>query len=77
VPYLELWGIVACGWQLGRAALIAASKLASGSDDSAFMRNKIATARFYAASVMPRAGGIARGLAGGGESALELSAEQF
>ena len=30
VPYLELWGLVAGGWQMGRAALIAAEHLRDG-----------------------------------------------
>ena len=28
VPYLKLWGIVAGGWQMGRAAIVAAEHLA-------------------------------------------------
>ena len=41
--YLQLWGLAAGGWQLGRAALIAADELVSGGGDSEFLRNKIAT----------------------------------
>jgi alkylation response protein AidB-like acyl-CoA dehydrogenase len=75
--YLKLWGIVASGWQLGRAALIAARKLADGEGDAAFMRGKIATARFYAAAVLPQAAGLSRTVTHGGEATLELAAEQF
>src|SRR5438128_5780655 len=55
VPYLELWGLVAGGWQMGRAALIAARHLAEGSGDARFMTAKIQTARFYADCLLPRA----------------------
>ena len=48
VAYLELWGLVAGGWQLGRAALIGAEHLAAGKGDAAFLHAKIATARYYA-----------------------------
>jgi hypothetical protein len=77
VPYLELWGTVACGWQLGRAALIAASTLASGSGDNAFLRKKIATAAFYAKTILPRAEGLRQAIVDGGEAALALEADQY
>ena len=77
VHYLKLWGIVASAWQLGRAALVAARKLAADDGDAAFMRAKITTARFYAATVLPQAAGLARAVTHGGEATLELAAEQF
>ena len=40
VPYLELWGIVAGGWQMGRAALAATERLARNGGDGDFMRAK-------------------------------------
>jgi hypothetical protein len=75
--YLRLWGIVASAWQLGRGALVAARMLAAGEGDAVFLRAKIATARFYAATVLPQAPGLARTLMHGGEATLELAAEQF
>ena len=30
VPYLRLWGVVAGGWQMARAAQISAAKIAAG-----------------------------------------------
>jgi alkylation response protein AidB-like acyl-CoA dehydrogenase len=77
VPYLRLWGLVAGGWQLGRAALIAAKRLREGADDAAFLKAKIATARFYAECLLPQAPGLARTIAEGGQSALALAADQF
>jgi alkylation response protein AidB-like acyl-CoA dehydrogenase len=75
--YLKLWGIVASAWQLGRAALVASRKLAAEEGDAGFMRAKIATARFYGATVLPQAAGLARTIIHGGEATLELAAEQF
>ncbi len=77
VVYLHLWGLAAGGWQLGRCALIAADKLAAGQGDAAFLHNKIATARFYALSLLPQAPASARTVIQGGEPALELASEQF
>ena len=77
VPYLKLWGLVAGGWQIGRAALVAAGHLAAGTGDAGFLQAKIATARFYAEALLPQAAGLAQAVTGGGESALALAAEQF
>ncbi len=51
VPFLEFFGIVAGGWQLFRAAKVAAEKLAAGENDE-FYTAKIATATFYAHHVL-------------------------
>ena len=77
VAYLHLWGLAAGGWQLGRAALAAATQLASGNGDTTFLSKKIATARFYALALLPQVPGLARTLVEGGESALALEAEHF
>ena len=77
VPYLQLWGIVAGGWQMGRAALLAAQQLVSGQGDTEFLRAKIATARFYADSMLPQASGLAHTITEGGESVLALTADAF
>jgi hypothetical protein len=77
VSYLKLWGIVAGGWQMGRAALIAADRLAAGEGSSQFWNNKIATARYYADALLPQSSGLAHTIVHGGESALALAAEDF
>ena len=77
VPYLKLWGLVAGGWQLGRAALVAADHLAKGDGDAQFMRAKIATARFFADGLLPQASALAHTIIHGGESTLALPAEAF
>ena len=77
VAYLHLWGFATGGWQLGRAALIAADGVVSGSGDTEFLARKIATARFFALSLLPQAASFARSATEGSEAALELAAEQF
>ena len=77
VPYLELWGTVAGGWQLGRAALAAAKQLAAGTGDAGFLRAKIVTTRFYADAILPQASSLAVTVAQAGDSTLALAAEQF
>ena len=52
-PFLRLWGTVACGWQLTRAAEVSCS-LMKQADDS-FYQTKIETAKFYFAYEMPKA----------------------
>ena len=77
VPYLKLWGLVAGGWQLARSAKIAADRLQAGDGDPAFMRAKIATARFYAECLLPQADALAQSVVNGSATALALSADQF
>lgn len=77
VPFLKLFGIVAGGWQLARGALVSANRLAEGKGDQAFYASKIATARFFAEHVLAAAPGLAHTVIRGGESAIELSEEQF
>ncbi len=60
-PYLRLWGVVACGWQMAKAADISVKKLAQDDrlDNAQFYRDKIQTAEFYFNSEMPKVGYLA------------------
>ncbi|MEO9135410.1 MAG: acyl-CoA dehydrogenase [Casimicrobiaceae bacterium] len=77
VPYLKLWGVVAGGWHMARAAKVAVDKLARSEGDAAFMRAKIATARFYAESMLPLADAYAQSVVSGSPTVLALGADQF
>ncbi|MBN8442983.1 MAG: acyl-CoA dehydrogenase [Dechloromonas sp.] len=77
VPFLKLLGIVAGGWQMARAALVARAKLAAGEGDARFFEAKIVTARFFADHVMSEARGLSYAVVNGAAGALELSEEQF
>jgi hypothetical protein len=72
VPYLKLAGTVAGGWQMARAARIANHLLASGAENDAFLRGKIATARFYAEHVLPQVAPWRDEVTAGASSTLAL-----
>ena len=77
VPYLKLWGAVAGGWLMARAALIAEAKLSAGAGDAEFYRAKIATARFYAEHILPQAAALSTEVVNGASSVLALTEAQF
>jgi alkylation response protein AidB-like acyl-CoA dehydrogenase len=74
VPLLELFGVVAGGWQLLRSALVARDRLAAppaqGGAPPAFYRAKIDTARFYADHVLPQASALAHAIIEGSAGVL-------
>jgi hypothetical protein len=67
VPYLMLAGNLAAGWQMARALLAAEARLAAG-EESAFLRGKVATARFYAEHLLTRAPGLRDAIVAGAAS---------
>jgi len=75
INYLMLMGYVCGGWQMARAAMIAAQK--SVSSDKDFYRSKIVTARFYAEHYLPRTAGHFSAIRAGSGSIMALDAEQF
>jgi len=77
VLYLKLAGIVLGGWQMARAALVAQRKLDAGDGDAAFLRAKIATARFFADHILSGAGGLRSAIVEGSAGVLALDVEQF
>ncbi len=77
VPFLKLFGIVAGGWQLARAALVAKNRLAEGRGDRAFYTAKIATAQFFGDHVLAAAAGLAHTVIHGGESEAVLAEGEF
>jgi len=77
VPYLKLCGIVAGGWQMARAALIAKKQLAAQQGDAEFYRAKLITTRFYAEHILPQAVSLGHTVVNGADSVLALDAAQF
>ncbi len=77
VPFLKLLGIVAGGWQMARAALVAQRKLDGGDGEASFYQAKIITARFYADHVLSQAPGLAITVVNGASGALALDEDQF
>jgi 3-(methylthio)propanoyl-CoA dehydrogenase len=73
VPMLQLFGIVAGGWQLLRSASIAQRRLGEPQGKGAaagFYEAKISTARFYADHVLSKAPGLAHSIVHGASAAL-------
>jgi len=75
VPFLKLMGIVAGGWQMARAALVAEKKMEGG--EKSFLQAKIKTARFYAEHVLVQAPALRDTVVKGGAGVMALSDEQF
>ena len=73
---MMLFGIVCGGWQMARAALVAA-KGTSSVADRRFLNTKLATARFYADQILPRAQAYAFAVTSGSASVMALDEEDF
>ena len=76
-PYLRLFGTVAGGWLMGRAAVAAARKLGRANGDAGFLEAKLKTARFYADNVLPQAGALAASVTEGGSATLSIDEDQL
>ncbi len=77
VPYLKMAGMVFGGWQMARAALVAAEQLKSGGGDQAFLAAKLGTARFFADHFLPQAVASKTAIVDGSAGVLALAEEQF
>ncbi len=78
-PYLRLFGTVAGGWLLARAARAALRRIAEGDDapERGFLHAKVHTARFYLDNILPRASAEAAAASRGAASTLALDEAQF
>lgn len=76
VPFLHLFGIVAGGWQMGRAAVVARKQQLTGDADP-FLLAKLATARFFAEHFLTQAEGLAESVMCGAVGALEMADDSF
>ena len=76
VPFLMLFGYVAAGWQMTRAALVASHHGEAGDADP-FYTAKLVTARFYADHFLSRAAGLASTVTNGASSVMALAEDQF
>ena len=75
--FLMLVAIVAGGWQMARAALVATRKLAAKEGNASFLRAKLATTHFYSDHILPRAHAYAAAVQAGSASVMELEEDQF
>ncbi|MDR5858150.1 acyl-CoA dehydrogenase [Halomonas eurihalina] len=77
VDYLMYSGYVTLAYLFARAAKQAKSALAAGTDDAAFYRAKVNTARFYYERLLPRTRAHVQMIQAGGESLMALSPDDF
>jgi acyl-CoA dehydrogenase len=77
VPYLKLWGIVAGGWQMARAAQLSARHVAAGHPEADFYRAKLTTARFYADHVLSQASWLQHQIVNGSAAVLRLGDDAY
>lgn len=76
VPYLMLAGNLVAGWQLARSLLVA-EDLEKAGTDIAFMKAKVATARFYAEHILNKAPGLRDSIVDGADSVTALALDAF
>ncbi len=78
VPYLRLFGTVAGGYLMAKAAFAAQRAIADGNaSDRAFCETKIATARFYADHFLSQAPMLLHPVTRGADSILRVAEDQF
>ena len=73
----ELLGVVAGGWQMGRAALAATRLMEDETRDRSFLSAKITTSRFYADHVLSQSGSLNYAIVHGASATLALEDWQF
>lgn len=74
-PYLRMFGLTLGGTLLARQALEAARRLEQGEGDPAFLRAKIATARFYAEQLLPAAAALLGPITRGADALFAIPEE--
>ena len=72
-PFLQALGFVTGGWLMARSAAIAAA----AEEDREFYAAKLATARFYAANLLPQVAACAHAAMAGSEDIMAIPAEAF
>lgn len=77
VNFMLLLGYVCGGWVMGLAALKASEKLAAGAGDTAFLKAKLVTSRFYCEHLLPRAGACLESVKAGPQSMMDMPVESF
>jgi len=77
VPYLMMLGTLTGGWHLLRQGVLASSALRQEGADTAFLRNKLASCRLFAALSLPQASSYAQMALRAGQATESLSVEDW
>ena len=75
--YMHLFGLVVLGYMWGMMAKAAQKKLAEGTDNAAYYENKLKTADFFMARVMPETAMRKARVETGADTLMALDAEAF
>jgi len=76
-PFLRMMGTVLCGYLLAREAVAAAARLEDGAGDAAFLKARIATARFWCEQFLPSATALLGPVTRGADMLYALDESQF
>ncbi len=76
-PVLTMLSVLTCGWLMLRQHRIAAKQLEAGQGDSAFLKAKRVTTRYYLDQMVPEARGLKAAAMGGAELLYSLSADEL
>jgi len=77
MDYLHLMGLVVLGYQWAQMARIAQEKLAGGTGNQAFWKNKLITARFFMERILPDTAAHLTRIQAGAATLMALDAEAF
>ena len=77
VHFMHMFGIVAVGYQWVKIAQIAHAKLAEGTDDPAFYRDKLTLAKFYMEQYLPDVSALLGKIQSGSETMMHMDADRF
>ena len=76
-PYLRMWGLTLGGHLLAKGALKARTLLNEGSEDAAFLENRITVARFFAEQIILQATTMLPAIIGGSELLYAIPEDQL
>jgi len=77
MPYLRLWGTVAGGWLMAKAALAAEGGLKAAEGNAEYLRAKILTAKFYGEQILPRASSLEAAATAGAATLMAMDDAAF
>jgi alkylation response protein AidB-like acyl-CoA dehydrogenase len=75
--YLRLFALVAMAYVWARMAAIAHTRLTEGTDDAAFYRAKLDTARFFMTKILPESGALFAQIMAGGAPLMQFEDAAF
>jgi len=77
VPFLRLFGNTLGGYYLIRSALLAQEDISANTGNPVYLKSKIATARFYAAHILPQCAALAETIRDGALPTVETTEDMF